>query len=303
MISLSSGIGYVDLQFRGRPGVIATAVLHASSGVALVDPGPSSSLPALQQALAAAGIATPDIHSILLTHIHLDHAGGTGTLARANPGLRVFVHEAGARHLADPGKLLASAGRLYGDDMQRLWGEVLPVPAAQLQVLQGGERLAVAGRELEVAYTPGHAVHHVSLFEPESRIAFVGDTGGVRRGTGAYVMPVTPPPDIDLAAWDASASRIAAWSPDTLFCTHFGPYPAARHFDGLMSRLGEWSRLARRLVGNASLSEEDREAQFVADVSRDLQRTVGAAEAELYVRAGRIEYSWQGLARYWRKHT
>lgn len=303
MISLSSGIGYVDLQFRGRPGVIATAVLHARSGVALVDPGPSTSLPALEQALAAAGISVPDVDAILLTHIHLDHAGATGTLVRANPGIRVFVHEAGARHLGDPGKLLASAGRLYGQDMERLWGEVLPVPAAQIHVLHGGERLAVAGRELEVAYTPGHAVHHVSLFEPESRIAFVGDTGGVRRGTGKYVMPVTPPPDLDLAAWEASATRITAWSPDTLFCTHFGPYPAARHFDGLMARLGEWSGLARRLVTNAQLSEEDREAQFVAEVSLDLQRAVGPAEAELYVRAGRIEYSWQGLARYWRTHT
>ena len=117
----------------------------------------------------------------------------------------MLVHERGAPHMVDPSKLLASAGRLYGQDMDRLWGEVMPVAANRFDALDGGETLIVAGRELEVAYTPGHASHHVCYFDVASRVAFVGDTAGIRRGSGVYVMPPTPPPDIDLEAWRASA--------------------------------------------------------------------------------------------------
>ena len=130
--------------------------------------------------------------------------------------------------------------------MERLWGEFLPVPADRLRVLSGGERIEVAGRTLEVAYTPGHASHHVSYFEPSSRIAFVGDTAGIRRGSGKYVMPASPPPDVDLELWRASEARILEWDPDTLFLTHFGPFHGARtHFQEMMDRLVEWSRVAR----------------------------------------------------------
>jgi len=302
MATLAAGMDYVDLNFLGRPGIIATAVLQGPSGVALIDPGPSTTLGTLQRALAAKGIAPGDIRQLLLTHIHLDHAGGAGTLVRDNPGIEVFVHERGAPHMIDPAKLIASASRLYQGDMQRLWGEFLPVPESRVRVLAGGETIAAGGRELTVAYTPGHAVHHVSYFDRSGRIAFVGDTAGIRRGNSVYVMPPTPPPDVDLEAWRASADRILAWDPDTVFLTHFGPVHGARpHFEQLFERLADWSRIVRRLLADPSLDDQQRERQFVDEVMLDLRRVIGESEAEQYGRAGRLDYSWQGLARYWRK--
>ncbi len=242
-----------------------------------------------------------DVRQVLLTHIHLDHAGATGSLLQLNPDIEVFVHERGARHLIDPSKLMASATRLYGEDMDRLWGAVLPVPAARVTALYGDERLSAGGRELEVAQTPGHASHHVTYFDRSSGIAFVGDTAGLRRGDGSYIMPPTPPPDIDLEAWRVSADRILAWDPDTLFLTHFGPFRGARtHFQELFERLDSWSGLVRRLLADASIDDQERERRFVDESRQELRRTVGEGEAEQYNRAGRLDYSWQGLARYWR---
>ena len=302
MATLAAGMDYVDLNFLGRPGIIATAVLQGPSGVALIDPGPSTTLGTLQQALAAKGISPGDVRQLLLTHIHLDHAGGAGTLVRDNPDIEVFVHERGAPHMIDPAKLIASASRLYQGDMQRLWGEFLPVPESRVRVLAGGETIAAGGRELTVAYTPGHAVHHVSYFDRSGRIAFVGDTAGIRRGNSVYVMPPTPPPDVDLEAWRTSADRILAWDPDTVFLTHFGPVHGARpHFEQLFERLADWSRIVRRLLADPSLDDQQRERQFVDEVMLDLRRVIGESEAEQYGRAGRLDYSWQGLARYWRK--
>ena len=302
MNSLATGVDYVDLNFLGHPNIIATAVLHGRGGVALIDPGPSTSLPTLRSTLERSGIQMTDVRQILLTHIHLDHAGCTGTLVKENPSIDVFVHERGATHLADPSKLLSSATRLYGQDMDRLWGEFLPVPRERLHELKGGETIEAAGRTLQVAYTPGHASHHVSFFEPSTRIAFVGDTAGIRRGTGKYVMPAAPPPDVDLELWRESEAKILAWEPDTLFLTHFGPFHGARqHFHELMSRMDEWSATARRLVADDRLMDEEREQQFVDEALVDLRRIVGVADAEEYKRAGSIAYSWHGLARYWRK--
>ncbi|HEX6973808.1 MAG TPA: MBL fold metallo-hydrolase [Vicinamibacterales bacterium] len=304
MTTLAAGLDYIDLNFLGRPQIIATAIIQAPGGVALVDPGPSTTLENLRAALKAKGIAIGDVRQLLLTHIHLDHAGCTGSLVKEQPSIEVFVHERGAPHMIDPSKLLASASRLYGADMERLWGDFLAVPADRVRVLAGGERIVAGGRELEVAYTPGHASHHVSYFDRSSRVAFVGDTAGIRRGTGAYVMPPTPPPDIDLDLWRTSADRILAWDPDTLFLTHFGPFRGARlHFQELMDRLQVWSTLARRLVMDQSLDEAGRERAFVAEAMLDLRRVVGEQEAEMYSRAGRIDYSWQGLARYWKKRV
>src|SRR4029453_564332 len=201
MQTLAAGLDYVDLNFLGAPEIIATAVLHDPSSVALIDPGPSTTHDHLRAALHRKGIGIRDVRQILLTHIHLDHAGVTGTLVRENPAIEVFVHERGAPHMIDPSKLLASAGRLYGADMDRLWGDFLPVPADRVRALKGGERIEAGGREREGAYTPGHASHHVSYFDRSSGIALVGDVAGILRGAGQYVLPPTPPPDIDLEAW------------------------------------------------------------------------------------------------------
>jgi glyoxylase-like metal-dependent hydrolase (beta-lactamase superfamily II) len=301
MITLASGLSYVDLHFLGVPRIIATVVIHGPGGVALIDPGPSSTLPALRAELGRAGIGIADLRAILLTHIHFDHAGATGTLVHENPGLRVYVHQKGAPHLVAPEKLIASATRLWGSEMDRLWGEFRPVPPGVLTALHGEERITAGGRDLEVAYTPGHASHHVSYYSADSGVAFVGDTAGIRRTEDGYVMPPTPPPDIDLELWRESLARIGRWRAGTLFVTHFGAYsPVAAH----LTEMADHLELAAGLV-KASLaregSDKDREAWFIAELRRELRRRVSEADAQAYEVAGRFDLNWLGLARYWRK--
>jgi len=263
MPSLASGLDFVDVRFLDRPGLIATGVLHGSAGVAVVDPGPSTTLGRLTGELDRKGIRFADVRHILLTHIHLDHAGVTGTLVERWPHLEVIVHERGAPHLADPSRLLSSAGRLYGAEMDALWGEVRPVPADRIRSVGEGDTLNVAGRELQVAYTPGHASHHVSYLDVGSRVAFVGDTAGIRRPNSDFVMPATPPPDIDLETWRKSTERILRWEPDTLFLTHFGPVQGARqHFEAMFEHTETWSRMVRRLLARTDLSDAERQQQF-----------------------------------------
>jgi glyoxylase-like metal-dependent hydrolase (beta-lactamase superfamily II) len=301
MIRLSSGLSYFDLNFMELPRIIATGVVHGAGGIALVDPGPSSTLPRLRSALAAAGLSLDDITSILVTHIHLDHAGATGTLVRERPQIRVYVHEKGAPHMANPEKLLASATRLYGDAMGRLWGEVAPVPPAAMKVLQGGERIVVGTKTFDVQYTPGHASHHVSFFDRESGIAFVGDTAGVRLMHGGFVMPPTPPPDVDLDAWHHSLGLIDRWRPETLFLTHFGPSsPVGHHLSSLRDHLTLTSGLAQRSLSRDG-TDADREAWFADELRGELTRRMNAADAHAYEVAGRFDLNWRGLARYWRK--
>jgi glyoxylase-like metal-dependent hydrolase (beta-lactamase superfamily II) len=302
MSSLASGLDFVDVKFLGYPQIIATAVLRGPGGVALVDPGPSSTLPTLRAALAERGIGPADLRAILLTHIHLDHAGATGTLVRELPHVTVYVQRCGAGHLIDPAKLLDSATRLYGADMDRLWGEFLAVPAANVKALDGGETIEAGGLTLEVAYTPGHASHHVCYFDRSSGVAFTGDVAGIRRGSGRYVMPPTPPPDIDLELWARSLDRVMAWAPDTLFITHFGPWQESRaHLEEMRDRLADWGRRAKAILDRADLDDAGRCAEFVRQTTEDLRRYVPPGEVEFYERAGRSDYSWHGLARYWRK--
>ena len=301
MITLAPGLSYFDLDFLGTPRIIAAAVLHGPGGVAIVDPGPSTTLPVLRRELKEAGIAMRDVTALLLTHIHLDHAGATGTLVRELPSLRVYVHERGAPHMSDPSKLIASAARLYGDDMDRLWGEFLPVPAASMTALRGGERIDAGGRILDVAYTPGHASHHVSYFSDDAGVAFVGDTAGIKRGVNGFVLPPTPPPDIDLDAWRQSLALIEARGTETLFVTHFGPHaPASSHLTELADHLETASDLVRKSLAREG-SDEEREAWFTEEVRTLLRRRLGDADARAYEAAGRFDLSWRGLARYWRK--
>jgi len=300
-LPLASGLDYIDLEFLGQSGIIATAVLHSADGVALIDPGPSTSLATLKRAMAAKGWALSDVRAILLTHIHLDHAGATGTLLADCPHATVFVHERGAPHLIDPSKLLASASRLYGADMDRLWGEVRSVPADRVRALGAHDRLTIVGRDLESAWTPGHAVHHVSYFAPEARMAFVGDTAGICRPSGRVVLPPTPPPDIDLIAWRESTARILAWSPDTLFLTHFGPQGSSHiHFQNLWQRMDQWSHRVRATLGEPG-TDEERAARFTTAITDELARETSREEAAAYMRAARFDFSWAGLARYWRR--
>jgi glyoxylase-like metal-dependent hydrolase (beta-lactamase superfamily II) len=289
----------IDLHYQAQPRVIATAAWRTPEGWVVVDPGPTSCLPALEEGLAAVGGALGDVRAILLTHIHLDHAGATGTICARVPEAVVYVHERGARHLADPTRLLASATRLYGDAMNRMWGRFEPVPADRLRPLAGGERLTVGGGALDVAYTPGHAVHHVSYFDAATGMAFVGDTGGICRG-GPYMVAATPPPDVDLELWHASLRTIAAWNPVSLFLTHFGVIqPAAAH----LARFGEvLDRTAQQVLATLQSGADDDAARaaFVEAFRADARRGVGEQDVRSMEAAGPIDDIWRGLARYWR---
>jgi glyoxylase-like metal-dependent hydrolase (beta-lactamase superfamily II) len=252
-------------------------------GEVLVDPGPESSLQTLLEAL---GDEVP--RALLLTHIHLDHAGGTGALVRRWPHLEVWVHEVGAPHLVDPSKLLTSAARLYGDDMERLWGEVLPVPEENVRTLAGGESI----HGFRVAYTPGHASHHVSYLHAASGRAFVGDVAGVRIPPSDLVMAPTPPPDIDLEAWSESLDAVAAWEPASLGLTHFGaveePGP---QLEAVRAWLRDWAPRARELD----------EEGFVAAVSETIAAHADRETAVALAQAAPPDQLYKGLERYWRK--
>jgi len=302
--SITSDISYIDLKFCGASDAIATGVYTSDAGVALVDPGPGSCVETLRSQLAAQGVGVGDIDSILLTHIHLDHAGATGLLVRDNPKIRVFVHERGAPHVIDPSKLVNSANQLWGvDGVARLWGQVLPVPETNLTVLRGGERITAAKRSLDVKYTPGHASHHVSYFDERSGVAWVGDTAGLRFGPTVFALPPTPPPDIDLEAWTESVAKIRAWRPETVFITHFGPHRGAGdHLDRLEVSLRDVAEMARRALEGEE-PDEAKYARFKSDVEAYVRRSVPESETGPYEYVAPLEFNWRGLARYWRKRA
>ncbi len=299
---LAHQLRYADGLFRATPGVIATAVMEGASGFALVDPGPTTDLAALEADLASGGLSLDNVEAILLTHIHLDHAGAAGTIVRRSPTCQVYVHERGARHMASPEKLIASATQIYGDQMEPLWGEFAAVPEANLRVLKGGERLVIAGHDVDVAYTPGHAQHHVGYFHRASRIAFVGDTAGCRTAGMTTVMPPTPPPDIDVALWHGSIARILEWQPSALFLTHFGPVSSvAAHMAELLDCLDVMQQLTGRLLDDTALSEAEREAAFVEDLRRAFRRQLSEAELRRLELGVPLGMCWGGLARALRK--
>jgi glyoxylase-like metal-dependent hydrolase (beta-lactamase superfamily II) len=271
----------IDVEHLGRPHVIGCWQV----GEALVDPGPESSVETLIAALG--GEEAP--RAIFLTHIHLDHAAATGALVRRWPHLKVYVHERGAPHLVDPSRLLASAERLYGEQMERLWGEIVPVPERSVVALAGGETVG----DMRVAYTPGHASHHVCYLHEESGTAFVGDVAAVLVPSTNLVVPPTPPPDIDVEAWVESIGIVEGWRPRRLALTHFGAVEEpAEHLARVRERLREEAELARRLPED---EYEARHRRLVAE------RADSEQAAERLLQAVPPEYQWRGLDRYWRK--
>jgi glyoxylase-like metal-dependent hydrolase (beta-lactamase superfamily II) len=264
----------------GRPHVIGCWEVDG----ALVDPGPESSVGTVIEALDG-----KQPRAVVLTHIHLDHAAATGALVRRWPGLEVYVHERGAPHLIDPSKLLASAERLYGDRMQRLWGEIVPVPEANVRALSGGE--TVLG--MRVAYTPGHASHHVCYLHEESGTAFVGDVAAVRIPGVDLVVPPTPPPDIDVETWEDSIGTVESWHPERLALTHFGVVDnPAPHLATVRKRLREEANLAREF------SEDDYECHHRKLVA---EHAANPEAAEELIQCVPPQYQWRGLNRYWDK--
>jgi len=275
----------IDARFQGLDRVICCWRI----GDVLVDPGPESSVANVLEAL---GEVRP--RALLLTHIHLDHAGATGALVERWPDLDVYVHERGAPHVIDPSKLLASAGRLYGEErMAALWGAVLPVPAERVHALQGGEAIALAGG-FRVAYTPGHASHHVAYLHEDSGRAFVGDVAGVRIPPADVTIAPTPPPDIDVEAWDRSLDRIAGWRPTSLGLTHFGGIDAVDE---------QLAAVRASLHELAELSKGADPATVTAAVRERVDATGDALLRAAYTAAVPPEHIQQGLERYWRKRA
>lgn len=291
----------LDVNWTGQARCIATALLRSDNFNALIDPGPGSTLNTLRERLEPHRLRVTDLNTILLTHIHLDHAGATGALVRENPALQIYVHARGAAHMADPGKLLASAERLYGQEMQKLFGDFLPVPERNLRILQGGETLALGSRELRVLYTPGHASHHVTYFDPAERVAYVGDTAGISMEGNPFILPATPPPDINLELWYESLGAIAQLRPRRLFLTHFGySDQAERHLNAYRERLQHWGKLTAEILSRGQEQSEAVRA-FGRAVAAEAAEFLSPAELSHYVFNGALQLSWLGLERYHRK--
>jgi glyoxylase-like metal-dependent hydrolase (beta-lactamase superfamily II) len=236
------------------------------------------------------GLGGEQPRALLLTHIHLDHAGATGALVRRWPDLPVYVHERGASHLADPSKLIASASRLYGERMGELWGEIVPVPEGNLRALAGGEQ--VLG--FRVAYTPGHASHHVCFLHEAGGGAFVGDVGATRIPPANLVLPPTPPPDIDLEAWGHSLDLLCEWRPTSLGITHFGAIDdPIGHIEEVRRRLRDLGERARRLDAKG----------YESELRREIAERLDPAAAEALLQAVPPEQQWAGLDRYWEKRA
>ena len=293
----------LDDNWMGRPRSIGTALLEWNGHRAVVDPGPGSTLETLKKQLRAQGASVGELDAILLTHIHLDHAGASGAMVKENPRLAVYVHKLGAPHMIDPSKLLASAARLWPDNLQELFGEAVPVPAENLRILEGEETIRLGSRKVEVAYTPGHASHHVSYFEDAEGVAFVGDATGIRIEGHSFVMPATPPPDIDLKIWDTSFAAILEQKPKRLFLTHFGfsEDPAA-HIAQFRERLRRWMEMTERTLRSAP-SEEAAMSSFIAQARAEIGEHLPPQEVEQYAATAGLNLSFLGLARHARKRS
>jgi len=270
--------GPIDLRFRGRRGLVGVYVVDTDSGPALFDTGPASTLAALELGLAEHGTSLAELEHVLLSHVHLDHAGAVGTILRDHPHLTVWVSEVGAGHLVDPSRLERSARRLFGEAFDALWGELVPVPKTNVRIASG----AVLG--WEAFPTVGHASHHVSY--ASSGTVLAGDATGVRLPSSEFVLPAAPPPDIDVDAWQATVAAIRARRPERLAVTHFGVYADVEaHLDRLDHGLAAWASRVRDGLD---------ETAFV-----EAARVDTADRAEDYDAAAPFAMSWHGLRRYW----
>jgi glyoxylase-like metal-dependent hydrolase (beta-lactamase superfamily II) len=273
---------HLDLHFGGNTSAIGVYVVDTDDGPALFDCGPTATLPALEAGLAEHGLRIEDLRHLLLSHIHLDHAGAAGTLVRRHPGLTVWVSEIGAPHLVDPSRLERSARRLYGESFDPLWGELAPVPQENVRVATGD----VLG--WECFPTPGHASHHISYLRNGTLLA--GDAAGVRMPGASYVLPVSPPPDLDVEGWHATVAAIRERAPERLALIHFGVHEDVdAHLDRLELELDRWAERVR---------DGMEQQEFV-----DAAQADAGADAALYDRIAPFWQSWHGLKRYWEKRA
>ena len=275
----------IDLRHLGAARVIGCYLLQTEDGPALHDCGPATAVEELKGGLAERGLALREVRHLLLSHIHLDHAGAAGVLVREHPGLQVHVSPVGAPHLVDPARLEASARRLYGDELDRLWGELAPVPEANVHLV-GPE---VVG--LECFPSPGHASHHVCYLDGDGTL-YAGDAAGVRIQPSPSVLPPTPPPDVDLEAWQTTLDEIEERAPERVAVIHFGvASDPERHLADLRRWLHEWAAVVER-----GASEDEFVAQGREQLSRSEAELVPAYEAAMP-----LWQSYAGLKRYWEK--
>ncbi len=292
-------IDVIDLKFCGQPHGVAAYLIDYGDELALVDVGPTSTVENLLAHMEARGVAPERVRHILLTHIHLDHAGAVGGLLARFPYAQAYVHPAGAPHLIDPSRLVNSARRLYGDAMDRLWGEMVPVAAERLRTLSDGERISIAGHTLTVIETLGHARHHHSYLEESTGTLCAGDIGGVRMPGAAYVRPPTPPPDLDVEEWQASLRKLRSYPVKRIAITHFGIYDdVTHHLDDLERRLVAWANFTRPLIEQGVGGDELVSA--IREHAEAEMRSLGVP-ADSYDLGVSYELVARGYERYWRK--
>lgn len=297
------GVVRVDLRWLGMEKQVASYLLADGGELAVVDCGPGSALDGLLAAVREAGHDPAEITHLFITHVHLDHAGGAGALLGAAPRARLYVHPRGARHLADPSRLMGSAERIYGDRMEMLWGSMLPVPADRMEVIEDGAAVRVGRRIMRALDTPGHAVHHHAYHDAEAGLLFSGDVGGIRLDGAAYVRPPTPPPDIDVAAWRRSLARMRTLGAARILPTHFGGAgDVAWHLDDLETRLADWDAWsARELAAGADLAALS-EALRAKAHDEAVAATGSEAVARAYEAAVPSEMMAAGLIRHHQQH-
>lgn len=304
ILSLDDRLHCIDLRFQGQPGVIAAYLLEDAGEYALIETGPTSTLDTLLAALKGKGVDPAEIGKLLVTHIHLDHAGASGTFMRLFPRAKLFVHEIGVPHMIDPSKLVASATRIYGDMMGPLWGKIDPVPPDRITALRDGDTIRVGNRNLKVLYTPGHASHHVAFHDPERSLVFTGDAAAVRLQGHDFVRPPTPPPDIDLEVWSDTFTRLQALRAETLCLTHFGPFhDADRHLHDARERLFAWGEIVRRAAA-AGQTQPELTATLRRHGDAELLREDDSADTLLrYELATPYGMSVDGYLRYFRRRS
>lgn len=298
------GVFLLDHHFRGSPGVIASYLVADADALTLIETGPASTMETLLAAIEQAGFDPAQIERIVVTHIHLDHAGGAGLLLRRLPRARLYVHPVGAPHMIDPSRLMASATRIYGDLMAPLWGEMLRVPADRVVRLGNEDTVRTGGRLLRAYDTPGHANHHLALHDAETGSVFTGDVAGVRLDGISHIRPPTPPPEFSPAKWHASIATLRALSPRRLYLTHFGGYDdVAWHLDEMLARVWFWAGWVGGRLATGETPDATTEALRQME---DVLLTNATGDASLqrrYEEAGNYRMSVDGIARWWRKRS
>ncbi|MFK7961497.1 MAG: MBL fold metallo-hydrolase [Phycisphaerales bacterium] len=294
----------IDLAYLGTPEAIAAYAIETDDGVALIECGPASTREALTAGLAAFGAAPADVRHLLVTHIHFDHAGAAGWLARESPEARVHVHAFGAKHLIDPSKLINSATRIYGDDMDRLWGPILPIPAERVVAVEDGDALRFGGLTITAIETPGHARHH-HAYATEldgERLCFTGDAAAaVVREAPTFISLPAPPPEFDPQQWAASIARLRDGGHDAIYPTHYGRIddPAA-HLDRVAASIDAhvaWITERRAAGDDAAAMAEDYAAWFMAQADA---AEVPAAKRAFYAKGSLVNMNLAGVLR-WRQ--